>query len=174
MQACTMKQRGFTLIELMIVVIIIAIIAVIAVPSYSKYIKRTSEEEAKQRMLMLSNELEAWSSNSFSYRGFVPQGGYKDTGNQVVYTPKTGSESNYKYKITLVDVSGTTTRSLTDTAASGRIWRMKAEPKRTGILGSAKAFYIDALKKRCSFNVGVTVTLNNDNDSHMCDNAEIW
>lgn len=45
MQGLERPQRGFTLIELMIVVAIVAILAAIAYPSYTKYVQRGYRSE---------------------------------------------------------------------------------------------------------------------------------
>jgi len=47
------KQRGFTLIELMIVVAIIAILAVVAVPQFTKYMRSAKAAEATEMLDLL-------------------------------------------------------------------------------------------------------------------------
>lgn len=61
------QARGFTLIELMIVVTVIAIIATIGYPSYVSYVTRASREAAKSELLQLSNVQEKVYLNSSSY-----------------------------------------------------------------------------------------------------------
>lgn len=47
------RQRGFTLIELMIVVAVLGVLAMIAVPSYSKYQQKSRRADAEQLMLSI-------------------------------------------------------------------------------------------------------------------------
>jgi type IV pilus assembly protein PilE len=51
-------RRGFTLIEVMIVVMVVAILAAIALPSYQEYMRRGRRAEARAALLQAAQWLE--------------------------------------------------------------------------------------------------------------------
>jgi len=63
----TARQRGFTLIELMITVAIIGILASIAYPSYQQYVLSSRRAEAQSEMLRIQLGLEKWRANHSTY-----------------------------------------------------------------------------------------------------------
>lgn len=68
------KQRGFTLIELMITVVIVAILASIALPSYTDYITRGKLSEASSMLADLRVKLEQHYQDNRSYAGACVNG----------------------------------------------------------------------------------------------------
>lgn len=81
------NQRGFTLIELMVVVAIIGILASIAIPNYLKYQAKTRQSEAKSNLAAIFvSEISFFGENS-RYGSF----------NEVGYTLG-GTSNRYTYR----------------------------------------------------------------------------
>jgi len=61
------KNKGFTLIELMIVVAIVGILAAIAYPSYQEYVRKTKRTDAQADMMELANRLQRYKIANFTF-----------------------------------------------------------------------------------------------------------
>lgn len=72
------KNRGFTLLELMIVVAIIGILASIAYPSYIESIRKSNRADAKSTMLQVANQEERFFTENNAYGSIVAIGNATD------------------------------------------------------------------------------------------------
>lgn len=67
LQRLTKKQKGFTLIELMIVVAIIGILAAVAIPQFANYQRKSKTSEAKINLAAIATSEEAYNAEFDDY-----------------------------------------------------------------------------------------------------------
>ena len=72
------RPRGFTLIELMIVVVIVSLLAAVAYPSFMSQIRKSRRSDAIAEMSLLQQAQERWRANNPAYTTLsaTSQGGY--------------------------------------------------------------------------------------------------
>jgi type IV pilus assembly protein PilE len=103
-------QRGFTLIEVMVVVAIVAILAAIAYPSYSDYAFRARRADGKEMMMRVASAQERYYTNLNNYATVTELG----LGNPLV------SEKGY-YTITIALANSNQTYTLTASPATAQV-----------------------------------------------------
>ncbi|MFT6924527.1 MAG: type IV pilus assembly protein PilE [Psychromonas sp.] len=93
-------QKGFTLIELMIVVAIVAILAAISFPSYRDSVRNARRAEAQATLQGLSQAMERYYTTNGTYAGAAAAGA--DTGAPDIFSTKSpidGGDAFYNLKI---------------------------------------------------------------------------
>ena len=104
-------SRGFTLIEVMIVVAVVAILAAIALPSYQDSVRKSRRGQAKADLLELVQMLERAYSTDRTYAR------YSTLASPLNQSPRDGDA---RYTISIEDVTATT-YTLTATPQGGQV-----------------------------------------------------
>jgi len=134
------RARGFTLIEVMIVVAIIAIIAAVALPAYFDSVRKSRRGEAISALNQIAQQQERWRANNTTYSNSLaagalnvanPSSGYYtlsvggNTATAYVATATAAGAQASDAKCTTLTLSmsgGTITYGSTGTATPNKCW----------------------------------------------------
>lgn len=91
------RSRGFTLVELAVVLIVIALITAIAIPSYRDYVLRSGRSEARTALMELSNLQEEYYSNRLAYTGTISDLNYPPMTPNNLYQLQVDTDADVHY-----------------------------------------------------------------------------
>lgn len=109
-------DKGFSLIELLIVVGIIALLSAIAYPSYQEYVIKSKRVEVQSEMIRIAQRLQAYK---------VVNQNYKDVTLDLVDATNSFPTNKPNYSFELTDANG---KDLSDSSANVQTWLLVATP----------------------------------------------
>lgn len=100
-------NKGFTLIELMVVVVIVSLLAMVAVPSYNTSIAKARRADAQSSLANFANAMERHFTENGTYLGAAGTSGTPaDTGAPWIYYTATPVDGDIKfYNLTIQSAS---------------------------------------------------------------------
>ncbi len=132
------KEKGFTLVELLIVVAIIGILAAIAIPQFNKYKVRGYIASLKSDLKNIHTAAQAYLTDfpngTVDTLAKTTRGGYKASQNISFKTGNMGTQSG---SIVLTSTNINNTNVAPATKPSGYTWQM-ADPTGTGADGEVQ------------------------------------
>lgn len=139
MNAIKKAQKGFTLIELMIVVTIIGILAAIAFPNYQDYVTRGKLQEGTSALADQRIKMEQFYQDNHSYANgpctdntltpdtanFTYDCGTPTAGAYIITATGLGSVNNFTYNINQANAKGTTSAKLGWGTTPATCWHVR-------------------------------------------------
>lgn len=110
------RNKGFTLIEIMVAVAIVAILAAIAIPNYSSYVVRGARSAAQTELLQLASVQEKIYLNSTAYATSITSAYDGTSAGGLGHASSTTADGKYNLAI----VAAGQTYIITATPATGK------------------------------------------------------
>ncbi len=133
-----MKNKGFSLVELMVALAIIGILTMVALPTYQSYVKDSNRASAQADLMALAAAMERHKATTYSYAGAATGGA--DTGAPSVfqtYSPSSEPIANRRYDLTIDTL-----------AANGMSYRLRATPAAGSVqVGDGDLYYFSDGRK---------------------------
>jgi type IV pilus assembly protein PilE len=112
------NDRGFTLIELMVVVIIVGVLAAIAIPLYTGYIKNARTSEGTARLAAIMTAAKAYHQRYSAWPAAADAEGFYADFTQTEHFTYTMDAAGFTVTATGRDVDGMSGVSITMTCAT--------------------------------------------------------
>ncbi|WP_342130630.1 type IV pilin protein [Hydrogenophaga sp. OTU3427] len=129
------RQRGFSLVEAMVVVAVIGILAAIAYPNYTEHVRRGRRSDAMVALSAVLQAQERWRANTLTYAAQLQDLGLRSTSLDGHYALALNGASRNSYTATATAVGV----QASDTACSSMSVTLDAQGIHYGATGSAGA-----------------------------------
>lgn len=128
------RERGFTLVELMVVVVVISLLAMVAVPSYNKSIAKARRGDAQASLSNLSSAMERFFTENGTYVGAAGSAGTPTaTGAPWIHPSQSPVDGDIKFYDLTIEAASAGAYTLRATPIGGHVGDGYMELTSTGV-----------------------------------------